>query len=302
MSTEKLKLPAYGGQALIEGVLMRGSKYLAAAFRTPSGEIIVETEKLAGIYASRLVKIPFLRGLVILWDAIGLGTKYITKSANVQTGENEKIEGPALIGTVIFSFALAIGLFFLLPTGVAVLFQKWLSFSPFAANLIEGFIRLFLVILYIWLVGKTADIRRVFTYHGAEHKTINAFEAGAELKPSTVKNFSLHHPRCGTGFILILVLFSIILFTAIGPLPNLFWRLTSRIVLLPLLVMLAYEYMRFSANHLDNKLLKLLSIPGMAMQRLTTVEPSEEILEVAICAFNTMYDLENKKDPDESRA
>ncbi len=189
MSTSKLKLPAYGGQALIEGVLMRGSKNLAAAFRAPSGEINVETEILSGIYTSRLVKIPFLRGLVILWDAIGLGTRYITKSANIQTGENEKIEGPAMVATIIFSFALAIGLFFLLPTGIAALFQKWLNFSPFMANLIEGLIRLILVILYIWVVGKAPDIRRVFTYHGAEHKTINAFEAGATLIPSEVKSF-----------------------------------------------------------------------------------------------------------------
>ena len=294
MNTTKLKLPAYGGQALIEGVLMRGSKVLAAAFRDPSGEIKVETEELNGIYTSRLVKIPFLRGLVILWDAIGLGTKYITKSANIQTGEDEKIEGPAMVATIALSFTLAIGLFFLLPTGIAALFQKWLGFSPFIANLLEGIIRLVLVILYIWLVGKAKDIRRVFTYHGAEHKTINAFEAGANLIPSEVKKYSLHHPRCGTGFILILVLFSILLFSAIGPLPNLLLRLSSRIILLPPLVMLAYEYMRFTANHLDNKFFKILSLPGMAMQKLTTVEPPDDVLEVAICAFTTMYSLENK--------
>lgn len=301
MSTTKLKLPAYGGQALIEGVLMRGSKVLAAAFREPSGEIKIETEELSGIYTSRLVKIPFLRGLVILWDAIGLGTKYITKSANIQTGEDEKIEGPAMVATVAVSFVLAIGLFFLLPTGIAAIFQRWLGLSPFMANLIEGMIRLVLVILYIWLVGKSPDIRRVFTYHGAEHKTINAFEAGANLIPSEVKRFSLHHPRCGTGFILILVIFSILLFSAIGPIPNLLLRLASRILLLPLLVMFAYEFMRFSANHLDNKYLKFLSLPGMAMQKLTTVEPPEDVLEVAICAFNTMYNLENNKMPNESR-
>ena len=301
MSTTKLKLPAYGGQALIEGVLMRGSKVLAAAFREPSGEIKIETEELSGIYTSKLVKIPFLRGLVILWDAIGLGTKYITKSANIQTGEDEKIEGPAMVATVAVSFLLAIGLFFLLPTGIAALFQRWLGLSPFMANLIEGMIRLVLVILYIWLVGKSPDIRRVFMYHGAEHKTINAFEAGANLIPSEVKKFSLHHPRCGTGFILILVIFSILLFSAIGPIPNLLLRLASRILLLPLLVMFAYEFMRFSANHLDNKYLKFLSLPGMAMQKLTTFEPPEDVLEVAICAFNTMYNLENNKMPNESR-
>jgi uncharacterized protein YqhQ len=293
MSTEKLKLPAYGGQALIEGVLMRGSRYLAVAVRDPSGTIHVQTEKLQGLYTSKIAKMPFLRGLIIMWDAIGLGTKYLTVSANYQTGEDEKIEGPALFGTLFVSFALAITLFFLAPAGVAALFQKWFTISPFVTNLIEGLIRLVLVIGYIWGVGKMADIKRVFSYHGAEHKTINAFEAGAELTPEVVSGYSLHHPRCGTGFILILVLFSVILFTLLGPLPNLLIRLLSRVVLLPVLIMFAYEYMRLVANHLDNPFFRMLSRPGMAMQRLTTFEPTQDIIEVAIASFKAMYELEN---------
>jgi len=295
VSNPELKLPSYGGQALIEGVLMRGQKYLAAAFREPNGTIKVVTEPLLGIYSSKLTKIPFLRGLVILWDAIGLGTKYITLSANVQSGEDEKIEGPTMVLTILFSFALAIGLFFLLPTGIAALLQKTANISGFLTNLIEGLIRLILVILYIWLVGKSKDIKRVFRFHGAEHKTINAFEAGATLTPQEVSKYSLHHPRCGTGFILILVIFSVILFSLIGPIPNLFLRLASRIVLLPLLVMVAYEYMRFSANHISSPLLKYLSYPGMLLQRLTAFEPSEDILEVSIAAFNKMYEIERNE-------
>lgn len=295
MSNPELKLPSYGGQALIEGVLMRGQKYLAAAFRETDGSIKVVSEPLSRIYSSKLTKIPFLRGLIILWDAIGLGTKYITLSANIQTGEDEKIEGPTMVLTILFSFALAIGLFFLLPTGIAAILQKNLHFTPFLTNLIEGIIRLTLVILYIWLVGKSKDIRRVFTYHGAEHKTINAFEAGANLTPQEVSKFSLHHPRCGTGFILILVIFSVILFSLLGPIPNIFLRLLSRIVLLPLLVMVAYEYMRFSANHISDPFLKFLSYPGMLLQKLTTFEPSEDILEVSIAAFNKMYELERNE-------
>ena len=295
MSTEKLKLPSYGGQALIEGVLMRGSNYLAASMRDPSGKIQTQTEKLQGLYTSKLAKLPFLRGLVILWDSIGLGTKYLTISANYQTGEDEKIEGPALIGTLVFSFAVAIGLFFLAPAGVAALLEKWFAITPFFTNMIEGLIRLVLVIGYIWGVGKMADIRRVFTYHGAEHKTINAFEAGAELTPENVKKYSLHHPRCGTGFILILVVFSVILFTLLGPMPNIALRLLSRVVLLPILIMLAYEYMRFTSNHLGNRFVRGLALPGMLMQRLTTVEPTLDIIEVAISSFNAMYELENQK-------
>jgi uncharacterized protein YqhQ len=293
MATDKLKLPSYGGQALMEGVLMRGSHYLAAAVRNPSGSIVVESEKLEGIYTSKIAKVPFLRGLILLWDAIGLGTKYLTYSANIQTGEDEKIEGPMMTLTIIFSFAIAILLFFVAPAGLVQLIEKWLKLSSFTGNLIEGLIRLVLVIGYIWGIGKMSDIRRVFMYHGAEHKTINAFESGSELTPEKVANFSLQHPRCGTGFILIVVIFSVIIFALLGPM-SLLWRLSSRILLLPVIVMLAYEYMRFSANHLDNRFIKILAAPTLAMQKLTTVEPTLDILEVAITAFNEMYRLENQ--------
>ena len=291
MSTDKLKLPAYGGQALMEGVLMRGSHFLSAAVRDPSGKIIIKSETLGGIYTSPIVKIPFLRGLVILWDAIGLGTKYLTFSANIQTGEEEKIEGPALSLAVFFSFAVAIGLFFVAPAALVALVQHWLHFSAFLGNLIEGLIRLLLVIGYIWAIGKMPDIHRVFMYHGSEHKTINAFESGSELTPEKVAHYSLQHPRCGTGFILILVIFSVILFSLFGPM-SILWRLVSRVVLLPVLVMLAYEFMRFTANHLDNRFVRMLAAPGLAMQHLTTAEPTLDMLEVAITAFNSMYDQE----------
>jgi uncharacterized protein YqhQ len=289
-----LKLPSYGGQALIEGVLMRGSTYLAAAFRAPNGEIITQTEKLGGLYTSKLVKIPFLRGLIILWDALGLGSKYLTISANIQAGEDEKIEGGALTLTLVFSFAIAIGLFFLAPAGIASLFEKWLSLTAFTANMIEGLIRLILIIGYIWGVGKMPDIKRVFSYHGAEHKTINAFESSAPIQVENIKPFSLYHPRCGTGFIVILVVFSIILFALLGPIPNILVKLATRIVLIPVLVMIAYEYMRFSANHISHPVFKYLSSLNMAMQKLTTVEPTDEMIEVAKTAFETMYALENQ--------
>ncbi len=294
LKDSELKLPSYGGQALIEGVLMRGSRYLAAAFRAPNGEIITHTEKLGGLYTSKLVKIPFLRGLIILWDALGLGTKYLTISANIQTGEDEKIEGPALTLTLILSFAIAIGLFFLAPAGVAIIFEKWLNLTAFTANMIEGFIRLILIIGYIWGVGKMPDIKRVFSYHGAEHKTINAFESSVPIEVKYIKPFPVYHPRCGTGFIVILVVFSIILFALLGPIPNIFVKLATRIVLLPVLVMVAYEYMKFSANHISHPVFKYLSSINMAMQKLTTVEPTDEMIEVAKTAFETMYELENQ--------
>lgn len=294
LKDNELKLPSYGGQALIEGVLMRGSRYLAAAFRSPTGEIIVQTEKLGGLYTSKLTRIPFLRGLIVLWDAIGLGTKYLTVSANIQTGEDEKIEGPAMTLTIILSFVIAIALFFLAPAGIATLFERWLILTPFTANMIEGLIRLILIIGYIWSVGKMPDIRRVFSYHGAEHKTINAFESSSKIDVCSIKPFSLYHPRCGTGFVVILVVFSILLFALLGPIPNIFIKLGTRIFLLPVLVMIAYEYMKFSANHIDHPIFKYLSVVNMAMQRLTTNEPSNEMIEVAAMAFNRMYALEHE--------
>jgi len=271
---------------------MRGSKYLAAAMRSPSGEIVIQTEKLGGLYTSKIAKVPFLRGLVILWDALGLGTKYLTISANVQTGEDEKIEGPGLFISLFISFAIAIALFFLAPAGLAALLEKWFTLSAFVGNLVEGLVRLALVIGYIWGVGKMPDIKRVFSYHGAEHKTINAFESSIELTPENVKAYSLYHPRCGTGFVVILVIFSVIIFSLLGPL-TIWMRLLTRLILIPVLVMVAYEYMRFAANHMKHPVFKFLSFINMKTQKLTTNEPTPEMLEVAICAFDKMYALEH---------
>jgi uncharacterized protein YqhQ len=282
-----LKLPSYGGQAVIEGVMMRGKRYFAIAMRDPENNIIVHQEALGGIYKSRLTKIPFLRGLVMLWDALGLGIRALTISANTQTGEDEKIEGPALFFTLLISLGFGIGLFFLAPAAVGQLSERFLAFNAWWGNLVEGLVRLALLIAYIGLVGMIPDIKRVFAYHGAEHKTINAFESNAELTPESVALFSLEHPRCGTAFLLTLVLLSILLFSALGPLP-LAWRLISRVVLLPVLAGLAYEYIRWTANHLDSALIQVLVKPNLALQHLTTREPSLDMLEVSIAAFNAM--------------
>jgi uncharacterized protein YqhQ len=291
---EKLKLPTYGGQAVIEGVMMRGKQNAAIAMRAPDESIVIHQEELGEIYRSRLLNIPFLRGMIMLWDALGMGLRALTISANTQTGEDEKIEGPQLILTLVVSLAFAIGLFFLLPALAGHLF----SLLPFEAsawigNLVEGLLRLVILIGYIWLVGRVPDIQRVFAYHGAEHKTINAFEAGADLTPETVSKYSLEHPRCGTAFLLTLVVLSVIFFTLLGPLP-LGLRLISRIVLIPIMAGIAYEYIRWSANHLDWSLVKVLVKPNLALQRLTTREPSLSMLEVSIAAFNAMKSGEER--------
>lgn len=280
------RIITYGGQALIEGVMMRGQRSLAIAMRAPDGEIVVHTEKLSGLYQSQLAKIPFLRGVILLWDALGLGMKALIRSANMQTGEDEKLEGPALYGTMALSLSMGIGLFFLAPYGVGKL-GEWLGLNVWAAAVLEGIFRLLLVVAYIWGIGRMEDIRRVFQYHGAEHKTINAFEAGVELTPENVAKFPLEHPRCGTSFLLTLVLLSVVVFSFLHPLP-LLWQIAGRLLLIPLLAGVAVEYIRWTANNLKSPFVRAIVRPNLALQGLTTREPDLGMLEVSIRSFNEM--------------
>lgn len=284
------RMPSYGGQALIEGVLMRGKRWASAAMRAPDGQIVIHTEPLEGIYKSEWMKLPFLRGIIGLWDALGLGMRYLTLSANIQSPD-EKIEGPSLFASMGVSFLVAALVFFAAPAWLGQLTEKFLGFSSFTSNLLEGLIRLIAIVGYMWAVGKMPEIARVFAYHGAEHKTINAFEDGAELKPETVIKYSIEHPRCGTAFLLTLIVFSIILFALLGPLPGI-WRIASRILLLPFLAGIAYEYIRFTANHIDNSIVRVLVKPNLALQHLTTRQPDLGMVEVAISAFVSMKEKE----------
>ena len=286
-------MSTYGGQAVIEGVMMRGGQYVAIAMRSPQKEIIIHTEPLTGIYKSKIIKIPFLRGVIALWDALGLGMRALTLSANLQSGEDEKLEGWSLYLTIGLSLALGIGIFFLAPAAAGQAGEHFLGWSSWWGNLAEGLIRLLLLVGYIWAVGRIPEISRVFAYHGAEHKTINAFEAGIELIPEKVSQCSLEHPRCGTAFLLTLVVLSILLFSLLGPLPA-FWRLASRVILLPALAGLSYEYIRWTARNLNVPFIRWLVKPNLALQRLTTREPNLEMLEVSIAAFNAMQAKERQ--------
>jgi uncharacterized protein YqhQ len=287
------QIQTYGGQAVIEGVMMRGSHSVAVAMRAPDKNIVLLTEKLGSIYKSGLTKIPFLRGLVLLWDALGLGMKALTLSANLQTGEDENLEGFSLFLTIVVSLLIGIGLFFLAPAAIGQWLQNSFGSNAWWSNIGEGIVRLLFLIGYIWSIGFLPDIQRVFAYHGAEHKTINAYEAGAELTPENVKKYSLEHPRCGTSFLLSLVLISILIFSLLGPM-SLALRLITRILFIPLLAGIAYEYIRWTANHSDVVWVRALIRPNMVLQRLTTREPSQEIIEVGIAAFNAMKDAENE--------
>jgi uncharacterized protein YqhQ len=237
------------------------------------------------------MKIPFLRGLVGLNDSLILGMRALTISANTQTGEDEQLEGFGLYLTFAISMAIAILIFFLIPAGVGQAVERYFDWEPWISNLVEGITRLVFLIGYMWGIGQMEDIKRVFSYHGAEHKVINAFESNAELNPETVREFSLEHPRCGTAFLLIVVLLSVLIFTALGPM-TLFWRLVSRILLLPVLAGIAYEYLRWTAKNIHHPWVQILVKPNLALQRLTTNEPSLEIIEVSIAAFNAMRELE----------
>ncbi len=288
-------LPTYGGQAVIEGVMMRGARSVAIAMRAPDQEIVLHTEELGPVYQSKAAKIPFLRGLVMLWDALSLGMRALTISANAQGEEDEKIEGPMLYITMAFSLSFAILLFFLAPATAGHYIGDWLNIdSSWLTNLVEGIIRILILIAYILLISRMEDIKRVFGYHGAEHKTINAFEAGAELTPEEVAKYSLEHPRCGTAFLLTVMIFSVIVFTLLGPIDSILIKLLTRVVLVPVLASISYEYIRWTARNLDSPLVRAIIKPNLALQRLTTNEPDMKMLEVAIASFKTMRAKESE--------
>ena len=295
------KLTSYGGQAVIEGVMMRGAEGVAIAMRAPDSNIVIHTEPLSSIYKSKIIRIPFLRGLIALWDAIGLGTRALTISANIQTEEEEELEGPGLYISLGVSMTVAVVIFFLSPALVGYVIEKLIDSNAAAwiGNLVEGLVRLILLVGYIWLIGRIPDIRRVFSYHGAEHKTINAYEDGADLTPASVANYSVEHPRCGTAFLLTLVVFSIILFSLLGPLP-IGLRLASRILLIPVLAGFAYEYIRWTSRHMDSKVVQTIVKPNLALQHLTTREPDLDMLEVSIAAFNAMISQEEPEPNEDS--
>jgi uncharacterized protein YqhQ len=279
---------SYGGQAVIEGVMMRGAHTAAIAVRDPQGNIVVHEQPLnAALYRGRISKTPFVRGLVGLWDALGLGTRALMWSADVALGEEDvSFNGPLGWGTVAVSLLLSVGLFFLLPTAAASGLERLLGLNEqsFLVNLLEGVVRLTLIVGYIWVIGRLNDVKRLFGYHGAEHKTINAYEAGAELTPEIVAKYPIEHPRCGTAFLLTVVFVSVLVFSVLGR-PPLILLFLSRIVLIPVVAGIAYEFIRFTAKNMHNPIIRAIIVPNLMLQHLTTREPDTTMLEVAIMAF-----------------
>jgi uncharacterized protein YqhQ len=279
----------YGGQAVIEGVMMRGKKYMAVAVRNPAGEIVLHSEPLpARIYSSFISKVPFVRGLVLLWDALVLGMRTLMFSAEVATGEGEaQFTGPMAWGTIALSLTLAIGIFFVSPLALIGLIGWFIEVPTLVQHIIEGVVRLGLFLGYVWAISFLEDIRRVFGYHGAEHKAINAYEQGVELSPEKVAECSIVHPRCGTAFLLIVMVISIFVFALVGD-PAWWVKLLSRILLIPVIAGIAYEFLKFSAAHQDNPIIRILIAPGLALQGMTTREPDFSMLEVSIAALKKL--------------
>ncbi len=290
----------YGGQAVLEGVMMRGKQWATVAVRAPSSEIVVHSERLPkALYAGWFIKVPFVRGVAMLWDTLVLGMKALMYSANVALQEEteegkepEKVEfsKPMMWVTVLIGIAFAVGIFFVGPLLIIGWADQYIE-SSFVSNLIEGVIRLIMFLAYLWGIGWMPDIRRVFAYHGAEHKCINAYEACEPLEASRAVRFTTAHPRCGTSFLLVVMAISIVVFAFLGR-PPMEWRIISRVVLVPVIAGIAYEFLKFTAAHYSNGFVRWLAAPGLALQKLTTREPDESMLEVGMIALREAMRLD----------
>jgi uncharacterized protein YqhQ len=281
----------YGGQAVIEGVMIRGPRSVAVACRRPDGEIAVRLETLGGVYTGPLRRIPFLRGVIVLWETLALGMRSLIFSSNVALGEEEKEISPAaVIGMGLTALALVALLFFAGP----VLLTDWLEDgigSSLIVVIIEGIVRLAILVAYIGLIGLIPDIRRVYAYHGAEHKSIHALEAGEPLDPVSVQRHPTAHVRCGTSFLLTVVVVSVIVFAALGS-QDLWLRVVSRIALIPVIAALAYELIRLGGRFYNNPVARVLMWPNLALQALTTRQPDDSQVEVALRALREVMAAE----------
>jgi len=296
-----------GGQAVLEGVMMRSPAHWALAVRKPNGEIAEHTTSISSPMARhRVFRLPVIRGVVALGESLAIGFRALAISANyaaqdADADDKEEVETEISRGAIFFAFAIAIGFAIALFKVTPALITNWLPIETDGLFVIvEGLIRVTIFILYILVISLLPDLRRVFQYHGAEHKAINALEAGEELTPENVQRFSLIHPRCGTAFLLWVMVIAIFVFAFIGQ-PSWPWLIASRILLLPVIAGLAYEVIRFAGKHTDNKFLMTLLAPGLWLQRLTTREPSLDQLEVSIRALREVLRLEGQERPEARR-
>jgi len=283
----------YGGQAVIEGVMMRGRRNMATAVRRPNGELTVDVQSLSAIYTGRMRKAPLLRGVIVLIEALVLGLKTLLYSANVSLEEEgEKVSGGFIWVLMIVALIFAVAVFFMVPLFLTRLFN---IDSTVVFHLIEGFIRFAFFIAYLKLMTLMPDIRRVFAYHGAEHKVVNAHEAGVPLEIEVVKAYSKAHTRCGSSFLFVVLMIAIVVFALIGQ-PSLWLMVVARIALVPVIAALSYEVIYFGARHSNNRLVRAIMAPGMWLQTLTTREPDDGQIETAILALNKVIEADQPEE------
>jgi uncharacterized protein YqhQ len=287
----------YGGQAVIEGVMIRGKKGVAISVRQPNGELNVVKQPLASIYKGRLREMPLIRGIIVLVETLVLGTQSLLHSAQVAAADElgGKIPTAVLWGTVAISLALGVAIFFMVPLfATRYLIDPYIN-SALLSNIFEGLIRIGIFIAYLKLISLIPDIKRVFAYHGAEHKVVNAYEAGVPLEVESVKNYSTAHARCGTAFLFIVLIVAIFVFALVGQ-PTLWIRILSRIALIPVIAVISYEIMKFGAAHINNPLIRILLAPGLLLQAITTREPDDSQIEAAISALNEVIEIDQAAD------
>jgi uncharacterized protein YqhQ len=275
----------YGGQALIEGVLMRGRDAIAVALRHPDGRIVYASEPLgSGFHGSSLATKPFIRGLVVLYETLVVGTRWLIRSASLQAeGEGVELGRGSVAIMLILTLAFGVGIFFLLPLLLASATAGGVE-NSLVQHLAEGLFRAAIFIGYLLVIAQTPDVRRVFQYHGAEHMTIHAWEHGDPLVPAAVRRYPTAHPRCGTEFLVVVILLSIIAFSLVGRQTPLI-MVASRILLIPVIASVGYELLRFGARHRSNPVVRAVMWPGILVQRITTRQPTDDMIEVAIAAM-----------------
>jgi uncharacterized protein YqhQ len=290
-----------GGQAVLEGVMMRGPGHWALAVRKPDGEIAEVQRPIKSLMARHWFwRLPVIRGVIALGESLAIGFRALAISANYaaqEETEDGEVSTELTRGQLLFAFGIAIGFALLLFKVTPALLTSWLPIDDTGAFVVvEGLIKVAIFVLYLALISLLPDLRRVFQYHAAEHKVINAYEAGEELVPERVQRFSLIHPRCGTAFLLWVMVIAIFVFAFFGQ-PAWYWLIASRILLLPLIAGLAYELIRFAGKHAENRALMTLLAPGLWLQRLTTRQPSLDQIEVSIRALKEVLTLEGRPAP-----
>ncbi|HUQ44801.1 MAG TPA: DUF1385 domain-containing protein [Candidatus Limnocylindria bacterium] len=290
----------YGGQALIEGVLMRGRDAIAVAFRHPDGDIVWASESLqTGIHGSRFSKAPFVRGLVVLYETLIMGTRWLIRSANIQASAEGLELGKGSVALMLgLTLVMGVGIFFLLPLAIAAFTTASIQ-QDWVQHVVEGLVRVGIFLGYLTLISRMPDIRRVFEYHGAEHMTIHALEAGDPLTTSNVRRYPTAHPRCGTEFLVVVIALSIFAFSLVGR-QSIGVMIGSRVLLIPVIAAVGYEILRFGAKHRANPIVKAIMAPGILVQMITTKQPSDDQIEVAIVSMEQALQADGEDVPEGS--